>query len=255
MALNKSKIAREFWRDIVDNNKIDLSNSDARKAVVNEFLAHPDNKKAGWKLTADKRFFRLGFDKICKERGISTHQFGIKPEPKKVKTSAGKMNINIKTNEKPVHPLFRKEETEQQEKQDAEKHLTNQKIPNTEQLQRQQEAAAVYTGQSVGAIFAMMFNILHSRYPACSPLTTSEQTALGDAWYPIMNEYLGEKGGKWILPIIVTAPIVIVRFSEFQRAEKEKEIEDEILKDIPKEKIPDEPKEKKKPDKSWSEKL
>ena len=72
MALNKSKLAREFWRDIVDNNKIDLSNSDARKSVVNDFLNNPENQKAGWKKTADKRFFRLGFDKICKERGINT---------------------------------------------------------------------------------------------------------------------------------------------------------------------------------------
>ena len=105
MALNKSKIAREFWRDIIDNNKIDLSNSDARKSVVSQFLNDPENKN--WK-NADRRFFRLAFDKICKERGINVHQFGLKPEPKKIKTKAGQMNINIKTDEKKVHPLFRK---------------------------------------------------------------------------------------------------------------------------------------------------
>ena len=106
MKINKSEIARNFWRDIIDGNKIDLSSNDARKKIVSQFLNDTENKKAGWK-SGDRRFFRLGFDKICKERGISTHQFGIKPEPKRVKTQAGKMNINVNTDEKKVHPLLK----------------------------------------------------------------------------------------------------------------------------------------------------
>ena len=117
MKINKSEIARNFWRDIIDGNKIDLSSTDARKKIVSQFLNDTENKKAGWK-AGDRRFFRLGFDKICKERGISTHQFGIKPEPKRVKTQAGKMNININTDEKKVHPLL-KEEREIFEKEDG----------------------------------------------------------------------------------------------------------------------------------------
>ena len=54
--LNKSQISRDFWRQIFDENKIDLRNSDQRNAAVNSFLADPENKKAGWK-QADKRFF------------------------------------------------------------------------------------------------------------------------------------------------------------------------------------------------------
>ena len=77
MKINKSELARNFWRDIIDGNKIDLSSNDARKKIVSQFLNDTENKKAGWK-SGDRRFFRLGFDKICKERGISTHQFGIK---------------------------------------------------------------------------------------------------------------------------------------------------------------------------------
>ena len=249
MALNKSKIAREFWRDIIDNNKIDLSNSDARKSVVNQFLSDPQNK--GWK-AADRRFFRLGFDKICRERGINSHQFGVKPEPKRVKTIAGQMNINIKTDEKKVHPLFRSAEMQKEKEQEA-KEDPKHDIKTAQQL-KEQHAAAVYTGDSVGHIFAMMFSILHSRYPACSPLSLQEQKALGEAWFPILNEYLGDKGGKWILPIIVTAPIVIVRFSEFVRVKKEQELRDEILNDMPRDK--DEPIEpKKKPDKTWGDRL
>ena len=92
MGLNKSKIAREFWRDIIDNNKIDLSNSDARKSVVNEFLNNPENK--GWR-TADKRFFRLAFDKVSREFGKTTAQYGVKPEPKRTKKQSGTMNYNF----------------------------------------------------------------------------------------------------------------------------------------------------------------
>ena len=99
----------------------------------------------------------------------------------------------------------------------------------------------------------MMFNILHSRFPECSPLTTQEQKALGEAWYPIFNEYLAGTGGKWIMPIVVTAPICIVRFSEYARKKKEKEISEEIMNDMP---APiDEPVEPKKPDKTWGERL
>jgi hypothetical protein len=102
----------------------------------------------------------------------------------------------------------------------------------------------------------MMFNILHSRFPECSPLTPQERRALGDAWYPIFNEYLAGTGGKWIMPIVVTAPICIVRFSEYQRKKKESEIEEEILKDMPQPVEPNantlQPDEK---PKSWSDKL
>ena len=252
MALNKSKIAREFWRDIIDNNKIDLSNSDARKEAVNQFLRNPENK--GWK-SADRRFFRLGFDKICKEKGISPASFGIKPEPKRIKTKTGQMNFNIKTDEKKVHPLLQKEDEEEKKDQPNEPKEKEHDVKTAQQLSEQQ-AAAIYTGDSVAGIFDMMFNILHSRFPECSPLSPQEKRALGEAWYPIFNEYLAGTGGKWIMPIVVTAPICIVRFSEFQRKKKESEIEEEILKDMPQPVEPNantlQPDEK---PKSWSEKL
>ena len=249
MKINKSEIARNFWRDIIDGNKIDLSSNDARKKIVSQFLNDTENKKAGWK-AGDRRFFRLGFDKICKERGISTHQFGVKPEPKRVKTQAGKMNINVNTDEKKIHPLLKDEnENQDQENQDPEKT----KIPNSEELQ-QQNQAAIYTGQSVAAIFSMMFNLLHSRFPACSPLTNQETTSLGEAWFPIFNEYLSDKGGKWVLPVVITVPIVLVRLAEFQRAKKEKEIEEEILKDLPNDISPPNNDSPKKNDK-WTDKL
>jgi|TARA_R110002020_G_scaffold283203_2_gene498951 hypothetical protein len=251
MALNKSKIAREFWRDIIDNNKIDLSNSDARKEAVNQFLRNPENK--GWK-AADRRFFRLGFDKICKEKGISPASFGIKPEPKRIKTKTGQMSFNIKTDEKKVHPLLQKEEEEKKD-QPSEPKEKEVDVKTAQQLSEQQ-AAAIYTGDSVAGIFDMMFNILHSRFPECSPLTPQEKRALGEAWYPVFNEYLAGTGGKWIMPIVVTAPICIVRFSEFQRKKKESEIEEELLKDMPQPVEPNantlQPDEK---PKSWSDKL
>ena len=55
------------------------------------------------------------------------------------------------------------------------------------------------------------------------------------------------------MPIVVTAPICIVRFSEYARKKKEKEISEEIMNDMP---APiDEPVEPKKPDKTWGERL
>jgi hypothetical protein len=244
MSINKSQISRDFWRNVLDNNKIDLNNQDARKAIVNEFLNNPENKKAGWK-KGDRRFFRLSFDKVCKERGLSALQFGVKPEPKRIKTQAGKMNISVNTDEKKIHPLLK----EENEKEEPEK----EKIPNSKELQDQQQIAANYSAESVAGIFAMMFNILHSRFKECTPLTPQEKASMGEAWSPIFNEYLGDKGGKWVMPIVITAPIVIVRFAQYQRAQKEKEIKEEILKDMPSEPPPQD--ETKKPDKTWGDRL
>ena len=127
---------------------------------------------------------------------------------------------------------------------------SNAETLTTEQLkQRQQEIAAIYTGDSVGHIFAMMFNILHSRYPACSPLSKAERDSLGEAWFPIFNEYLSGEGSKWIMPAIITAPIVLVRVSEMQRARKEQEIADTYG-------MPESPKkEDSKNKKKWSDNL
>ena len=108
MSINKSQITRDFWRNVIDNNTIDLNNQDARKAIVTEFLNNPENKKAGWK-KGDRRFFRLSFDKVCKERGVSALQFGVKPEPKRKKTQAGKMNISVNTDEKQIHPILKED--------------------------------------------------------------------------------------------------------------------------------------------------
>jgi len=51
--VNKSKIAREFWRAIFKENKIDLRNSDIRKSVVSDFI----QQNKGWNNTTDRRFF------------------------------------------------------------------------------------------------------------------------------------------------------------------------------------------------------
>ena len=251
MALNKSSIAREFWRKIYNDNAIDLRNSDARKSVVNDFLNDPLNKKEGWNSATDKRFFRLAFDKVTREFGKSTANYGVKPEPSRVKKQTGGLNLNIKTDEKKI-PQQKKSEPQEEKKDD--KNPLPKNLQSKELLQQQQAIALTYTSQSVATIFDTVFNLLHSRFPACTPLTKGEKDSLGDAWYPIFNEYLSDKGGKWILPAIITAPIVLVRVSEFQRARKEQEIAETYGFD----KTPNEdtkPKKKKDDSKKWSNRL
>ena len=45
--MNKSRVARDLWRKIFNDNLIDLSDSDARKQVVSDFLNDPVNIKEG----------------------------------------------------------------------------------------------------------------------------------------------------------------------------------------------------------------
>ena len=208
---NKSAIARQFWREIFKENKIDLRNSDARKSVVTEFIKN--NK--GWNATTDRRFFRSAFDKVSKEFGMTTTQFGVKPEPSKVKKQVGTMNISAKTDEKKVHPLFKKEDEKKQQDQPT-KTLTQQQL-------EQQQMAVTYSAQSIAAIFDTMFNIFHARYPMCSKLSEAEKIQLGEAWLPIFNEYF-QTGSKWILPAIATIPVVLVRFSQYNTYRKEQQV-------------------------------
>jgi len=210
--VNKSKIAREFWRAIFKENKIDLRNSDIRKSVVSDFI----QQNKGWNNTTDRRFFRLAFDKVSKEFGTSTSAFGVKPEQSRTKKTVGSLGINVKSDEKKVHPLFSKKE--------AEKKPINTQIPNAQQLQEQQMAVQ-YSSQSIAAIFDTMMNIMHSRFPAMSKLSEAEKTTLGDSWLPIFNEYF-QTGSKWILPAIVTIPIILVRFSQHNVAKKQKDLEE-----------------------------
>jgi hypothetical protein len=83
--MNKSRVARDLWRKVFNDNLIDLKDSDARKQVVREFLDDPVNKKAGWK-SKDARFFRLGFNKVAKENNFNVMNVGVTPTPSRSKT-------------------------------------------------------------------------------------------------------------------------------------------------------------------------
>ena len=78
--MNKSRVARDLWRKVFNDNIIDLKDGDARKQVVSEFLADPVNIKAGWK-KKDARFMRLGFQKVAKEQGVNVMNLGLNPTP------------------------------------------------------------------------------------------------------------------------------------------------------------------------------
>ena len=212
--VNKSKIAREFWRKIFKENQIDLRNSDARKSVVNEFI---QNNK-GWNQTTDKRFFRSAFDKVSREFGMSTANFGVKPEPSKTKKTVGTLNISAKTDEKKVHPLFKKEDPEKQKQQPT--------GTITQQQLEQQQQAVTYSANAVGEIFSTMFNIFHNRYTMCSKLSDAEKIQLGESWLPIFNEYF-QTGNKFILPVIATLPIILTRFAQYNTYKKEKDLAQE----------------------------
>ena len=211
---------------------INLSDGDARKQVVREFLNDPVNKKAGWH-GKDARFFRLGFNVVAKENNFNPLSVGVTPTPQRSNTTKGSMNLNVKSKEKKVPPLI--EEMQDKKKEERPKFGA---LPQTPQLQAQQDQATYYSAQSVGQIFDTLFNIFSSR-TGCSPLTQNERIALGESWTPIFNEYFaGEEKAKWVMVAIITLPIVLQRVAEVSKLKKEKELKekygmDEIPKDEP----------------------
>ena len=223
--MNKSRVARDLWRKIFNENIIDLKDGDARKQVVREFLADPVNKKAGWK-SKDARFMRLGFQKVAKENNFNVMNIGLNPTPIRSKTQKGSLNINVKSKQKNPAPMG-----EQIKKPEEVKGLGA--LPTTPQLEGQQAQAVQYSAQSVGQIFETLFNIISTR-TGCSPLSQNERIALGEAWSPIFNIYFAGHS-LWVMPVVISAPILLSRLAEMQKIKKEKEVKERYgLDEVPK---------------------
>jgi hypothetical protein len=239
--MNKSRIARDFYRKVFNENLINLQDGDARKEIVNQFFDDPVNKKAGWHKTKDRRFFRLAFSKVAKENNFNPMSVGVTPEPHRSKTQKGTTQINVKTKQKNVPPLHETITTEQLKEQGK----SPLPIPQTPTLQGQEAQAVYYSAQSVGQIFETLFNLFSTRLDV-SPLNQNERIALGESWSPIFNEYFSGQS-KWVMPIIITAPIVLQRVAEFAKAKKEKQLKEQYgIEDPAPAKEPAKPKQKSK---------
>ena len=223
--MNKSRVARDLWRKVFNDNLINLSDADARRQVVSEFLNDPVNIKAGWK-KKDARFMRLGLQSVAKEQNINLLNAGITPTPTRTKTQKGNLNLNVKSKVKKMPDLKAEtpEETKEKPKFGA--------LPQTPQLQGQQEQAVYYSAQAVGQIFNTAFNIGAARFDF-DPLSQNEVIALGEAFAPIFSEYLGDQN-KWIMPALVLLPIVLARLAQMAKAKKEKALREKYAMDDPK---------------------
>ena len=224
--MNKSQLARDFWRKIFDDNIIDLRNSDARNKAVNDFIEN----NSTWS-KKDKRFFRLGFDFVCRERGFNSHKVGIKPIPQKSQTTTGNMSMKITTDEKKAI------------KEKPSHNITTEELKQTGAESPETPQAAYFAAENIGTVFSTMFNILNARYPQCTKLSHEEKISLGSAWQPIFDKYLSDKGGIYVMPLLITAPILLTRVAEFNAAKKEQELKDEYFPD--KNNIDDDDKDKK----------
>ena len=224
--MNKSRVARDLWRKVFNDNLIDLKDSDARKQVVREFLNDPVNKKEGW-LKKDSRFLRLGFQKGAKENNFNVMNIGLNPTPSRSKTNKGSMNINVKSKQKNPAPMTEsiKPSTEEQKKFGA--------LPQTPQLEQQQAQATYYSAQSVGQMCETCFNIAFTRM-GVEPITQNERIALGEAYAPLCNKYLTGHS-ELIMPLIITLPIILSRLAQMAKIKKEKEVRERYgMDEVPK---------------------
>ena len=216
--MNKSRVARDLWRKVFNDNLIDIRDADARKQVTTEFLADPVNIKAGWK-KKDARFMRLGLQSVAKENNFNLLNAGITPTPIRNKTQKGNLNLNVKSKVKKIPEMKSEipEDTKDKPKFGA--------LPQTPQLQGQQAQAVYYSAQAVGQIFNTIFNIGATRFDF-DPLSQNEIIALGEAFAPIFSEYLGDQN-KWIMPALVLLPIVLARLAQMAKAKKEKALKEQ----------------------------
>ena len=237
--LNKSRVCRDFWRKVFNDDLINLQDSDARKEIVDQFFAEPANK--GWNRTKDKRFMRSAFAKVAKENNFNVMSIGVTPTPSRSKTQKGSTQFNVKSKEKQVPPTITAP-TQEQLKNDKGKL----NIPTQQQItQGQMAQASVYTSQTVGQMFAVPLNLLFTRLGA-SPLTQQEIVALGEAWLPVANMYL-TGNSIFVMPVLITVPILLQRLAEVKLKKKETEIKEKY-------KVDDQPEPVEKPTSNkWSD--
>jgi hypothetical protein len=162
---------------------------------------------------------RLGLQSVARENNFNLLNAGITPTPIRTKTQKGNLNLNVKSKLKKIPEL----KTENQEPQKEKPKFGA--LPQTPQLQGQQAQAVYYSAQAVGQIFNTAFNIGASRFDF-DPLTQNEIIALGEAWSPIFSEIFGEQN-KWIMPVIITLPIVLQRLAQMAKAKKERELKEQ----------------------------
>jgi len=214
-------VARDLWRKVFSDNLIDLRNSDQRKQVVSEFLNDPVNSKAGWK-KKDSRFFRLAFSKVARENNFQPMSVGVTPTPSRSKTKKGSMSFNVKSKEKaPPPPSVPLEGLPQKDGAKNEQKLP---LPNTAQINAQIPQASYYSAQSIGQIFETFFNIFSTKL-GCSPLSQNERIAMGEAWTPVFNQYFSGEN-IFIMPALVSLPIILQRVAEVSKIRKEKELKE-----------------------------
>ena len=218
--MNKSRIARDFYRKVFNDNLINLQDGDQRKEIVNQFFDDPVNKKAGWHKTKDRRFFRLAFSKVAKENNFNPLSVGVTPTPSRAKTQKGTTKFNVKSQVKNPPPL-QDGLTTDQIKKDGKAPM---QIPSTPMLQQQQAQAAYYSAQSVGQIWETFLNIVFNRM-GVDPISQNERIALGESWSPIFNKYLSGHN-EMVMPILITFPIILARLAQAAKIKKEKELEE-----------------------------
>ena len=219
--LNKSRIARDFYRKVFNDNLINLQDSDARKEIVDQFFDLPENKKAGWHKTKDRRFFRLAFSKVAKENNFNPMSVGVTPEPHRSKTQKGSTQINVKTKQKNVPPLKETITTEQL-KQQGKSPLP---IPSTPTIQAQTDQASYYSAQTVGQLIETLLNIGFTRMNV-DPITQNERIALGEAFTPLANKYLTGHS-EFLMPILILLPILLSRIAQMAKMKKEKQLKEQ----------------------------
>lgn len=224
--MNKSRIARDFWRKVFNDNLINLQDGDARKECVNQFFGDKINKDAGWHRTKDRRFFRLAFSKVAKENNFNPLSVGIVPTPSRSKTMKGTTRFNVKSQIKNPPPL-QEALTTDQIKKDGKAPMP---IPNTPMIQAQLDQASYYSSQSVGQIWETILNIIFTRMNV-DPLTQNERMALGEAFAPLFNKYL-QGHSEFLMPILILIPILLTRIAQMAKLKKEKELKEKYgLKD------------------------
>ena len=130
--------------------------------------------------------------------------------------------MNIKTDEKKSHAP-----------PPQEKPITTAELKQTgqESSATPEQQAAYYTAENVAIVFDTMFNLLHARFPECSKLSFEEKRNLGESWRPIFDKYLSDKGGIWVMPVLATVPVLLVRAAEINTAKKANEMKKDFFPD------------------------
>lgn len=203
--LDKSEKLR-IWINKKIDESYDYSQESNRVADFKAFLA----ENSDFTYESHKSLYYSIMRHCFSNRGLDAATYGLK----RIKIKNKDMDTTIKPKLKATGYKEQESKTSEEQKKGTES-------------QEYQEAIE-FTIDMSKEVCNFAYSILRMKYNNWEPLTEDEKNSLGTAWHNKLRQFLGVKYMDWLVPLVITAGILVKKSKEAPPAppKKEKTVEE-----------------------------